>query len=138
MPSTTTNGLPIPLDTDPMADLALAIRNLANAFDTPNTGWVSVATSIGFSGTWVNFGGVYSVLQYKRVGPRIYIRGTIKSGTSGTAVFTLPVGFRPPTQIRLAIDCAGGHGFAEVQSSGVVTVTGATTNVHFNHNFEVA
>lgn len=43
MPGTTTGGLPIPLDSDPVEDAALAVRDLANALDRTN-GKVSTST----------------------------------------------------------------------------------------------
>lgn len=44
MPSTTTLGYPIPLDSDPVADLALAVRDLAQAVDD-NVGKVYAGTT---------------------------------------------------------------------------------------------
>lgn len=44
MPTTTTLGFPIPNDSDPMADLALAVRNLAQYVDD-NVGKVAIGQS---------------------------------------------------------------------------------------------
>ena len=59
-----------------------------------DTGW----TDFTLSGSWVNFG-TYANAGYRRVNGIVYLRGLIKSGTTGVQVATLPVGFRPSMQI---------------------------------------
>jgi hypothetical protein len=60
---------------------------------------------------WVNFGtGFYNTGYYKNTDGNIYLRGTIKNGTttSGTVIFTLPTGYRPLN--RMAFPVASGSG----------------------------
>ena len=120
MPSSTSGGLPIPLDSDPMSDMAKWVRDLAGAIDQPATGW----TAVTFQNSWVNFGGTTQAVQYKRVGERVYVRGVGKTGASATVMFTLPAGYRPPADLRFAIDGNVAYAVCDVASSGTVTVTG--------------
>ena len=94
-----------------------------------------VWTAPSLGGSWVNVGGGYQTMQYRRVGDQVQIRGSIKSGNAYTAIFTLPVGFRPPANVVLPalywngsarvngvfiVDAAGvcqmDHGSASVQT----------------------
>jgi hypothetical protein len=61
------------------------------------TGW----TAVSFQNSWVNYG-TYQGAQYRRVGDIVECRGLVKSGTVGSAIFTLPTGFRPPLDIILS------------------------------------
>ncbi|MEP7115110.1 MAG: hypothetical protein ABI862_17735, partial [Ilumatobacteraceae bacterium] len=57
------------------------------------TAWTAPALLNG----WVNFGGAGNqVLQYRKNGDNVEIRGVVKSGTIASPLFLLPVGFRPP------------------------------------------
>lgn len=108
------------------------------------TGWVpsigvgSAWTNVTFTGTWINFGGVYQNVQYRRVGNTVKVRGVTKSGVSGTSVFTLPVGFRPAGSVQYAIPCAGAFGSVEISATdGTVKVTAASTaSAHLTLQFE--
>lgn len=134
MPSTTSGGLPIPLDSDPLADAALAVRNLANALDV-STGWANVT----FQNGWVNFGGLYQTVQYKRIGRRVYVRGLMKAGTVGAVAFQLPAGYRPPATIMLAPPTSTGAGRLEVDSAGqIILVSGGNGWCGVELNFERA
>lgn len=63
---------------------------------TSTTAWIAPT----LLGTWANYSSPsFAGAEYRRVGDRVEIRGIVKSGTSGTAVFTLPVGFRPPAAL---------------------------------------
>lgn len=56
---------------------------------------------------WENYGGSYKLVSYcKDALGRVYIRGLVRRGNPGTAIFRLPVGFRP-----------GGISFGNVSSS---------------------
>lgn len=80
----------------------------------------STWTTPTLSGTWVN-AATYLTVGYRKEGTRVYLRGALQSGTSGSTAFTLPTGFRPTAKVRL-----GGSGSAvvEITTAGVVTVTG--------------
>lgn len=76
--------------------------------DILDTGWVAPT----LTNSWVNYGGGFEAAGYKKVGTQVFIRGLVKDGAVGTAIFTLPVGFRPTTGI-----C----GYAGVGASMVLT-----------------
>ena len=73
-----------------------------------DTGWIAIS---GYTNSWVSNGGPGTggtVAAYRRIGNVVRLAGTVKSGTTGNAVFTLPSGYRPP---------------ATVYGTGVLTVT---------------
>jgi hypothetical protein len=74
-----------------------------------------------FQGAWVNYdngltvpgGGTQRDAGFYRHLGHVYLFGVVKSGTGGTTVFTLPVGYRPTV---------GSRQFAAVASNGPATV----------------
>lgn len=85
--------------------------------------WIDVATGVGFTNSWVNFGSGEQDMQYRKVGDQVQLRGTVKSGTVGfVPVFTLPVGYRPPTTVSLAIVSNGALANLYITSSGAVCI----------------
>lgn len=82
--------------------------------------------------SWANFGGGYNdVGYYKDSTGRVYLRGLIKSGTIGSAAFTLPVGYRPAARCLFATISNAGLGRLDVDTSGtVIPITGS--NVWFS------
>lgn len=60
-----------------------------------DTGWVALT----FDSGWVNFGGGYNNLGYRRIGPVVYLRGMVKrdgiAAPAGDVITTLPAGSRP-------------------------------------------
>ena len=96
------------------------------------TPWVAIAT---LNGTWVNYGGGYQAVQYRKVYDEVQGRGLIKSGTTGTSVYTLPVGFRPPATCEFVQGLAGGS-LISIGIGGVITVYSTnTTEVMVNFMF---
>jgi len=83
--------------------------------------------------SWVNFGGGFRNAGYWRdAAGVIHLMGTVKDGTVDTAIFTLPVGFRPPLSGALVFPCVSNalFGYVEVQSTGdVVCKVGDNTFV---------
>jgi hypothetical protein len=83
-----------------------------------------------FANSWVNFGGANQVLSYYRdYSGVVHVYGSIKDGTLGTTVFTLPLGYRPVTALfRPAASGASGATFAScsVAPDGSVAVYGSS------------
>jgi hypothetical protein len=52
--------------------------------------WTTVTA---FTNGWVSAFG--NPTSFKKIGTQVYLHGAVKSGTAGTAAFTLPVGYRP-------------------------------------------
>lgn len=89
------------------------------------TGWATLPLASG----WSVAGGVGAVAEYKKVGNIVYLRGMITGmSTAGTAMFTLPAGFRPSTDVTYS-----GAGTVQrwaIQTTGVaVPSTGTAAGV---------
>lgn len=81
--------------------------------------------------SWVTFGAGYHDAAYRRYPDgTVKLRGTIKSGASGTVAFTLPTGYRPLAVHEQALTSNGLFGSVSIlASTGTVTVTGSTTHL---------
>jgi hypothetical protein len=82
-----------------------------------------------FQGAWVNYdngltvpgGGTQRDAGFYRHLGHVYLFGVVKSGTSGTTVFTLPVGYRPAVLGRQFVTTASnGPATVWISSSGDV------------------
>lgn len=73
-------------------------------------------TGVTFQNNWVDYGGAVQLVQYRKIGDIVYVRGVMKNGILGSPAFTLPVGFRPPMNMNFIAEAAG--------SSGVVGAIG--------------
>ena len=79
--------------------------------------WIAPALTNG----WVNFGSAnFSTAGYRKLGDVVYLKGTVKSGTLGAAIFTLPVGYRPPNQCVFGIESNNLIGRVDVNAAGTV------------------
>lgn len=93
---------------------------------------VPTPTAVTFAGAWVNFAaGLHTVAYYKDGGGRVHLRGAAKSGTIGTTIFTLPVGYRPTAVLLFPVVSNDAFGFARVESDGDVLAQGGS-NVYFS------
>lgn len=88
-----------------------------------------------FAGAWVNFASATDAVAsfYKDPFGRVFIRGTVKSGAIGSAIFTLPGGYRPQYTEIFAVVSNGAFGICTITSAGVVTAT-AGSNIYFTLN----
>ena len=95
------------------------------------TAWTYVNPSGGaapaFNSPWANFGSGYQVLRFrKELGDVCRIEGAVGGGTTGSVVFTLPLGFRPAASIRFysQVDSSAGNpGRMDITNTGTVTLT---------------
>jgi len=79
---------------------------LAKATDADNdTAWVDSGvvpgawTAVVFENGWSNYGSSFQSVEYRKHGDMVQVRGAMKGGDPLVNVFTLPVGFRPPTKV---------------------------------------
>jgi hypothetical protein len=99
--------------------------------------WVNAT----YQNAWTTWGAGYYPLQYTKVNGQVFVRGTIRSGTFGTACATLPAGFRPGSGIQPMIRLDAGSGYMNVDSTGamvpnqVIVGTGAPTAVSVLFDF---
>lgn len=92
------------------------------------------APAAAFQNSWVNSAGGFTPARYwfDREG-NVCIEGSVKSGTLNTAIFTLPVGYRPQTQMAFAVDANGTHGLIYVNTNGtVVPNVGSATQTNLD------
>lgn len=102
-------------------DKALRVCNGATLWP-----WIAVLGGVGFTNSWVNFGGAEKVAAfYKDLSGRVYLGGTIKNGTNNFSAFTLPAGFRPAagTTLRFNMVTSGGIGEIDVAAAGTVLIS---------------
>lgn len=91
-------------------------------------GWHSVTPT----SPWINAGGNWQTTRYRKDNyGRVYIEGMVSSGTSGTAVFNLPAGYRPSAYHNCTSSGYNGTinvlDVLEIRSTGDVIVNGTTT-----------
>jgi hypothetical protein len=106
------------------------------AFGSGSGTFVSLQTPT-FTNSWVNFvggGPVYENAGYY-LDPfgRVWLQGSIKSGTMGASAFTLAAGFRPAKNHQFAVASYNGaaniYGMVEVASTGTVVPTVGANNL---------
>lgn len=98
----------------------LAIRTtfelvLAAILDEP---WHEVSS---FQNGWSNLGGNNSTAAYHLSVDRVYLKGQIVGPDAGTVAFQLPVGYRPPKDMKFS-GCA-------IDSDGNVSVPSSTVGI---------
>ena len=94
-----------------------------------DTAW----TAVSYTNSWVDFDSGHTV-GFRAIGSRVALKGTMKSGTIGSAAFTLPTGYRPVlTDCSFACDSNGAFGKLTVASTGAVTPN-VGSNVYFSLN----
>ena len=82
-----------------------------------------------FANGWVHYGAPYSNASFiARPGGWVELIGVIKSGTVGSAAFTLPPGFRPISTKPILTLSNGTTGRVDVGSDGTVTPISPSNN----------
>src|SRR5262245_949229 len=87
-----------------------------------------------FQNSWVNFGTPHITAGFrKEKGGVVRLRGVVKSGTATTAIFTLPVGYRPGAQLIYGVHGSGSEGRVDILSNGqVVQQLGGNAYISLN------
>ena len=62
----------------------------------------------------------YGPVRYRKIGNIINIQGITTQNAANSAIFQLPVGFRPPTQIILAVHNANNFARLDIKQNGEV------------------
>lgn len=102
--------------------------------DYVETGWHEIGSGgePAFQNSWVNVGGSYDTAAFCKIGGITFIKGSVKTGTLGTTVFTLPVGYRPLLQRRTAMPLWDGgshhHGMLFISTAGEIQVNSSTAS----------
>lgn len=111
------------------------------AAEVTQEGWHNVGAGgePAFTNGWANRGGGYCVTRFmKDPAGIVRIEGTLITGTTGTAAFTLPVGYRPAVDqyfpVLLAAGVAGGY--CSISTAGVVVLArGAASDIYLQLSF---
>jgi hypothetical protein len=99
------------------------------AYDAGTGEWVydigGTPTAPTLLNSWVDFGSGWATASYRKDSTgTVHLSGRIKDGTttSGTVLFTLPAGFRPPTTATFIVPISpdGTSGLIEVATNGDV------------------
>lgn len=94
------------------------------------TGW----TAATLAGSWTNYGSGYVPARFKKVGTMVFVQGTTTGGT-GT-LFTLPVGYRPATNLNVVSSGNGAFATILIASTGVVSLSTGTSALSFDFFFD--
>ena len=76
-------------------------------------------TAPTFQNGWSQYAG-YTQVGYRKIGDMVYLRGLITGGTNNAAMFTLPVGFRPPWHGHFAVNNNNALATVSVSNAGLV------------------
>jgi len=105
--------------------------------NSENISWhdIGAVGEPAFLNGWVNYGGGYSNMRYKKVNGIVYLEGMVKDGTSSN-VFALPLGYRPSNRMIFSIMNSNAAARLDVTSSGtVIALGGGSTWVAINISF---
>lgn len=116
-----------------------AVRDISNRLrpiKTPDKAWreVGATNQPAFQNSWVNYdvNSFYAAAFYKDAFGFVHLRGLVKSGTVGTgsAIYTLPVKYRPLRQIGYAVNAGNAFGNLRIGTDGKVFLeTGSNSYV---------
>lgn len=104
---------------------------------------ITAWTGVTFQNGWANFGGSEQNVQYRKNGDVVEMRGVMKNGSLGAPAFTLPAGFRPPSDLGFLQEAGGGtpgvaafavyaSGICQCQPAWGVTGSYVRTNFQFS------
>lgn len=94
----------------------------ANTSTSTNKNDVFIAGSL--NSPWANVGGANPVASFytDNIG-NVTLKGLVNSGSVGTSIFTLPLGYRPTTVVYYSVFCSTGYGVITVNTDGTVVAT---------------
>lgn len=78
--------------------------------------WVTMTLQNG----WVTFGSGRPPTRYRKQGDMVFLQVAVKSGASGTAIATLPAGYRPPYTLDFFIRTGGVNSNFNVNADGTL------------------
>jgi hypothetical protein len=119
-----------------LSDKAVTMQNSAeiSAINKRMSDWKTVNPWIAptLLNGWVNYGGTADTVgYYKDEFGIVHLKGFVKSGTIGQAIFNLPVGYRPNARQYYSALSNGLFGYATIISDGTVQATSGS-NVSFS------
>jgi len=112
-------------------DNAIASANFAWWYDSGiNREVGSGSPAAAFQNSWANYGTPYTDARYwfDKDG-KVCIEGTIASGSTSAAAFTLPAGYRPSKQKSFVCNANGAFGLVSVKTNGEVEITSGSSTL---------
>lgn len=97
------------------------------AFLYGDAAWTGVAAGTLYVNSWVDIGGAYLPVAFRKIGTRVVLRGIMASGTGMVAAFTLPIGYRPTLNTQFPVVSNSLFGFVIIGSNGSVVPTVGST-----------
>jgi hypothetical protein len=129
--ATSTKGIPVlvpvaPGDKVMVVSIGVTGANLLVMGSLTSFGWTDAILQNG----WVNYDSTYNTAQYCKVNGVVYLKGLIKSGTTGDNVvlFQLPAGCRPTGRYLYAAVSNNVIGRVDVDTSGNVMAMAPDSN----------
>lgn len=111
MPANTPGGWPYLLPADHPVEYPAQSQTLATKLDTVavkgDPAWTTPATLLN---GWVNVAAPAAPFRYRKVSGTVHVQATVKSGTLGAPVFTLPAGYRPDANLTVYGQSVSGTG----------------------------
>lgn len=87
---------------------------------------VGSAGQPAYQNSWVSYGSGWNAARfYKDSLGVVHLSGLVKNGSLGNTIFTLPVGYRPATQIMFSQIDNGGVARVDVGAGGNITSFGS-------------
>lgn len=109
-------------NTDKHLDLLYNAGDAKAELRNPDEVWKGTATT-PLTGTWVDVAGS-RFGYYKDATGRVQVRGKVSGGGAGATIVTLPVGYRPSSNLEFSMRAASGVlASVSVSTGGVLTVT---------------
>lgn len=110
-----------------LRDFNAAVGNVVFA-DNETTIQQPAWTNATYQNGWVDYHASYnSVGYYKDPFGVVHLRGIAKDGANGTAIFTLPAGYRPNKEMIFAAASNSAFGYVDIATGGAVVATGGNT-----------
>jgi len=102
------------------SDIEVGYNNITGTSTIAKSSW----TTPTLLNSWTNNGGSYQTAGYRKdTNNVIHLRGQLTGGTTGSTVFTLPLGYSPPATQRYFCSSTSGGCEISITSSGSVVAT---------------
>ena len=91
-----------------------------------DSGWITATLLNGYTSYDTT---QYGPIRYRKIGNIVNIQGITSSTTNNSTIFQLPVGYRPPTQLILAVQNSNSLGRLDIQQDGdVIPISPPSSN----------
>lgn len=89
-----------------------------------DTGWLAPV----FTNGWTSYAAPFGPVGYRKLNGVVFLRGLAQTGTLNTAIFTLPVGYRPTLNLRIPAIAADAFAQTAINATGEVVQLTASSN----------